>query len=52
MSSRRGFEPWKSEKSADDVVPDVPVEATWADLLATMEGHVLAEAELTGLFTP
>ena len=29
-----------------------PAEATRADLLAAMEGHVLGEAELSGVYTP
>ena len=35
-----------------DTVLDLPAEATKADLLAAMEGHVLDEAELTGVYTP
>lgn len=35
-----------------DAVLDLPAEATRADVLAAMEGHVLGEAELTGVFTP
>ena len=50
--SRRGFERWKTEKSADDVVPDLQAEATKAELLAVMEWHVFSEAELGGVFTP
>jgi len=37
---------------AVDVILDLPAEATRADLLAAMEGHVLGQAELTGIFTP
>jgi phosphatidylethanolamine-binding protein (PEBP) family uncharacterized protein len=29
-----------------------PAESTRADVLAVMEGHVLGEAELTGVYTP
>jgi Raf kinase inhibitor-like YbhB/YbcL family protein len=35
-----------------DAVLDLAAEATKADLLAAMEGHVLGEAELTGVYTP
>jgi Raf kinase inhibitor-like YbhB/YbcL family protein len=35
-----------------DTVLDLPAEATRADLLAAMEGHVLGQAELAGLYTP
>ena len=35
-----------------DTILDLPAEATKAELLAAMEGHVLGEAELTGVFTP
>jgi Raf kinase inhibitor-like YbhB/YbcL family protein len=35
-----------------DTVLDLPAEATMADLLGAMEGHVLGEAELTGVYTP
>jgi len=35
-----------------DTILDLPAEATRADLLTAMEGHVLGEAELTGVFTP
>jgi Raf kinase inhibitor-like YbhB/YbcL family protein len=35
-----------------DAVLDLPEEATMADLLAAMEGHVLGQAELTGVYTP
>jgi Raf kinase inhibitor-like YbhB/YbcL family protein len=35
-----------------DAVLDLPAEATKADLKAAMEGHVLGEAELTGVYTP
>jgi Raf kinase inhibitor-like YbhB/YbcL family protein len=35
-----------------DVTLDVPAESTMGDVLAAMEGHVLGEAELTGVFTP
>jgi Raf kinase inhibitor-like YbhB/YbcL family protein len=35
-----------------DAVLDLPAEATMAQVLAAMEGHVLAQAELIGLFAP
>jgi Raf kinase inhibitor-like YbhB/YbcL family protein len=35
-----------------DAVLDLPAEATKADLLLAIEGHVLGEVELTGVFTP
>lgn len=35
-----------------DAVLDLPAEATKADLLGAMEGHVLGQAELSGVFTP
>jgi len=35
-----------------DAVLDLPAEATKADLLAAMEGHVLGQAEMTGVYTP
>jgi len=35
-----------------DAVLDLPAEATKADLLLAIEGHVLGEAELTGVYTP
>jgi Raf kinase inhibitor-like YbhB/YbcL family protein len=35
-----------------DASLDVPAEATMADLLAAMDGHVLGEAEVTGVYTP
>jgi Raf kinase inhibitor-like YbhB/YbcL family protein len=35
-----------------DTVLDLQAEATKADLLGAMEGHVLSEAELTGVYTP
>jgi len=35
-----------------DTVVDLPAEATMADLLVAMEGHVLGQAEFTGVFTP
>lgn len=35
-----------------NAVLDLAAEATKADLLAAMQGHVLGEAELTGLYTP
>lgn len=35
-----------------DVVLDPAAEATKAELLAAMEGHVLGKAELTGVYTP
>jgi Raf kinase inhibitor-like YbhB/YbcL family protein len=37
---------------AIDIVLDLPAEATMADLLGATEGHVLGEAELTGVYTP
>jgi hypothetical protein len=41
-----------SRRSADDPVLELPAEATRADLLAVMQGHVLGEAELTGVYAP
>ena len=35
-----------------DTVLDLPAEATRADLLQALEGHVLGEVELTGVYTP
>jgi Raf kinase inhibitor-like YbhB/YbcL family protein len=35
-----------------DIVLDLPAEATMADLLGAIEGHVLGEAELIGVYTP
>jgi Raf kinase inhibitor-like YbhB/YbcL family protein len=35
-----------------DVILDLPAESTMADVLAAMAGHVLGQAELTGVFTP
>jgi Raf kinase inhibitor-like YbhB/YbcL family protein len=35
-----------------DAVLELAAEATKADLLAAMDGHVLGEAELSGVFTP
>jgi phosphatidylethanolamine-binding protein (PEBP) family uncharacterized protein len=35
-----------------DATLDVPAESTRGDVLAAMEGHVLGEAELAGVFTP
>ena len=35
-----------------DASLDLPAEATKAELLAAMEGHVVDEAELTGVYTP
>jgi Raf kinase inhibitor-like YbhB/YbcL family protein len=35
-----------------DTVPDLQPEVTMAELLAAMEGHVLADVELIGLYTP
>lgn len=35
-----------------DTVLDLQAEATMAELLLAMEGHVLGEAELTGVYTP
>jgi Raf kinase inhibitor-like YbhB/YbcL family protein len=35
-----------------DAVLDLPAEATMADLLGAIEGHVLGQAELTGVYTP
>jgi Raf kinase inhibitor-like YbhB/YbcL family protein len=35
-----------------DATLDLPEKSTLADVLAAMEGHVLAEAELTGVYTP
>lgn len=35
-----------------DTALDLPAESTMADLRAAMDGHVLGEAELTGVFTP
>jgi Raf kinase inhibitor-like YbhB/YbcL family protein len=35
-----------------DATLDVLAESTMADLLLAMEGHVLGEAELTGVYTP
>jgi Raf kinase inhibitor-like YbhB/YbcL family protein len=35
-----------------DATLDVPAEATMADVLAAMEGHILGEVELAGVFTP
>jgi len=35
-----------------DASLDLPAEATKADLLAAMDGHVLGQAELTGVYTP
>jgi len=35
-----------------DAALDVPGESTMADVLAAMDGHLLGEAELTGVYTP
>jgi Raf kinase inhibitor-like YbhB/YbcL family protein len=35
-----------------DVSLDLPAQATRAELLAAMQGHVMGEAELTGVYTP
>jgi Raf kinase inhibitor-like YbhB/YbcL family protein len=35
-----------------DTILDLEAEATMAELLLAMEGHVLADAELTGVYTP
>jgi len=35
-----------------DIFLDLPAEAAKADLLVVMEGHVLGQAEFTGVFTP
>jgi phosphatidylethanolamine-binding protein (PEBP) family uncharacterized protein len=35
-----------------DATLDVPAESTRGDVLAAMEGHLLGDAELAGVFTP
>lgn len=35
-----------------DTLLDVPAEATMAQVLEAMQGHILAQAEIIGLFTP
>jgi Raf kinase inhibitor-like YbhB/YbcL family protein len=35
-----------------DATLDLPAESTMGDVLAAMEGHVLGEAELAGVYTP
>jgi len=35
-----------------DTIHDLPAEETRADVLAAMEGHVLEEVEVTGVFRP
>jgi len=35
-----------------DTIHDLPAEATKAELLAAMDGHVLGQVELMGVFTP
>jgi phosphatidylethanolamine-binding protein (PEBP) family uncharacterized protein len=35
-----------------DTIPDLRAEATRADMLLAIEGHELAEAELTGVYAP
>jgi Raf kinase inhibitor-like YbhB/YbcL family protein len=35
-----------------DILLDLPAEAAMADVLEAMEGHVLDQAELIGMYTP